>query len=748
MKKKSWVLAFAAILGSAAPVRPLAAQLPVFSGDPVDPSTALPYSILPGVALVLPGEDEKYDTDDDIINGSLIGDIDVIVRTGGGYAGGPLPPPAAGIAAAPSLTAGGVKTGTGSEVPFQVILSDGASSPPLGNPLLGPQHDGRGAIVLVFPDLDGDGVVGPHSGDGSADNEIEKQEAYSIIGRQLSAIENGVASGNIAVSLGAPASSGGLGAIVTAGVLMGATGPEYFDGPWVSTLQPIMPPVDPERLIGGGGGVRPPVAGEEYLVEIKTEFEKWFLPAPGHPILGTPYAVPTDGSSPTVDLLRSNSAAAAGAAIGVPVDAATFTADPARRVLPGVASGGGRLLIESVAALGLADDGPGNGRTILVFAADLLGNPADVASPIDVVVETGPTVSITSPDSDSNPQREVLELSSAAAVPVTVDDAGGAGDGNPDEVVLATVLGVPTSSVRAFGAGGGTSGQHDSIVLPPRPVKVTIGTGRTSATKVLRIKVRNGDLSPTRELPGHEIRLIAQDGTCPAGTVVGVPDFGGPGPGAHDTVTLPGGSTASAKVTVFFDSAALTSLNKKTPTRCRLDLVAEAVAAGNVDPTPANNVASVEIDITDLNDPAQATAHESAIDSLKPIALRIGRGSSGKTTKITATVKNGDLLPQPERPGHLVNLTVDPGDCPPGTIGDADFDLSASGEQSSVTVAGGKRARGQLVLSIDASAFNSSSAKSPARCTAELRVTGPGGDADASNDTTRLIVDVTDNNDF
>ena len=51
-------------------------------------------------------------------------------------------------------------------------------------------------------------------------------------------------------------------------------------------------------------------------------------------------------------------------------------------------------------------------------------------------------------------------------------------------------------------------------------------------------------------------------------------------------------------------------------------------------------------------------------------------------------------------------------------------------------------------MTIGAAAFTAGNAKSPARCTAEITVAGPGGDSDASNDITKLVIDVTDRNDF
>lgn len=53
-----------------------------------------------------------------------------------------------------------------------------------------------------------------------------------------------------------------------------------------------------------------------------------------------------------------------------------------------------------------------------------------------------------------------------------------------------------------------------------------------------------------------------------------------------------------------------------------------------------------------------------------------------------------------------------------------------------------------LGLTMPSSAYFSPTPKSPHRCTVPLTATGPGGDTDASNNTTTLQVDVIDKNDF
>ena len=144
------------------------------------------------------------------------------------------------------------------------------------------------------------------------------------VGRTVGAIAGGVAEGTIATSVGAPPSAGGLGVVLSAGVATGAHAFLFEDGPWISTMAPAMFPLDQPSIIGGepGEAVPDPLG----IVDLELEDESVFIPAPDDPMLGSAYAIPLDGSSPTVDLLRSESAPATRAVFAAPIDPATFVA--------------------------------------------------------------------------------------------------------------------------------------------------------------------------------------------------------------------------------------------------------------------------------------------------------------------------------------------------------------------------------------------------------------------------------------
>jgi hypothetical protein len=451
------------------------AVLAIFTNDPIDPSAGTPYVILPGVPLVYPGPDQKFGTADDVIDPGIVGDVDLVVRTGGAYAGGPIPPPHPSVATAPVVTPGGAATGAGGQALVQGILSDGAPPNVAGNALTGPELDGRPLLAVAYADLDGDGFIGPTAADGDADDQIERQEVMVPAGRQTASFAAGLATASLALYVGAPASAGGLGIVVAGGATTGTTPFLYFDGPFVATLLPYMPPLDPNRIIGSNGLGGP--VPSELLTDFELDFEKTFSPAPNHPVLGTPYAIPLDGSSPTVDLLRSESGAAAGVACGRPVDPATFVASPTRRLVPAVGPGSVRTLYEAVDALALASDGVGGAASVDCFPIDRLGNATDPPpGGFAVALEAGTRLRIVSPDTDGDPSRETLVFASAAAVTVVVDDAGVAAATPVVDHVVAVRAGLPVGALRVdLAAGPGGPGGGGPGVLGAGTTKLRFG---------------------------------------------------------------------------------------------------------------------------------------------------------------------------------------------------------------------------------------------------------------------------------
>jgi hypothetical protein len=286
---------------------------------------------------------------------------------------------------------------------------------------------------------------------------------------------------------------------------------------------------------------------------------------------------------------------------------------------------------------------------------------------------------------------------------------------------------------------------HDSMVGQLRPLNVRIRQGVTAVTKRLRVVVRNSDLDGSTT---QTVSLSVTNLDCPAGILLGPPDFQPGTPGAQDAIEMRGRQTKTARVLLNIAAADFTTFNRYAPARCTLLFTSSSTAPGNVDPSPANNVMPIEINVFDANDIEQTAVHETVMESVRvlhPGKVEIVPGATEKNALVRISVVNADA---DESPGHAITVTADDGDCPAGTVGIPDFDKSTPGQQNIVTVRGGSKARGLLPLRIDAALFHTVSIRSLARCTALLTASGPGGDSDSSNNVTRLVIDVLDRSDL
>lgn len=334
-------------------------------------------------------------------------------------------------------------------------------------------------------------------------------------------------------------------------------------------------------------------------------------------------------------------------------------------------------------------------------------------------------------------------------------DAGEGGGGGAGRIAVYRDADMFSGTITASGGEGFERGEdviapkHDSVVLAVRPVTVKLRNGGTDVATSVQVGVRNADVSPAQERPGHVIRLVMSETDCPAGTV-GTPDFDRRVDGAQDTVLLAGGRSKKARVPLLISTERFTSLNAAVPQRCRVIFEAQAEEPGNFDPTPENDRVTMELNVIDSSDLPQVTAHESVLDSMRPVTVRLKHGMVEVQRTVRVRVGNADIVPSRELPGHEISLLVADGDCPPGTVGAVDFEARTPGAQSTALVRGGKTARATVSLTIDAARVDSASAEAPVRCTVALTAIGPPGneEPDVRNNTAKLVIDVLDQNDF
>ena len=289
-------------------------------------------------------------------------------------------------------------------------------------------------------------------------------------------------------------------------------------------------------------------------------------------------------------------------------------------------------------------------------------------------------------------------------------------------------------------------GAHDSVVLGLPAIEVSIPVGREPFPSNVVVQVKNADTSPERETPGHAIRLVASDGDCPPGTVTGQPDFDRGSAGVQESAVVAGGVPATAIAEVSVSRDAFAPFSHSIPERCTLWFTASEASGGSDDPTPDNNLIAVNLDVTDTEDPVRSGEDEFFVESMDPVTVKVAPGQVLATRQIRPVVRRSRDLPASVADVE-VTVSVSDGDCPPGTVGYVDFDRRAVGAQPRLMLRRGRRAKGTLGLLVRAEAFDSPGDDAPRRCTALVTATGA-GDTDPSNNTTRLVVDVIDRNDF
>jgi hypothetical protein len=147
------------------------------------------------------------------------------------------------------------------------------------------------------------------------------------------------------------------------------------------------------------------------------------------------------------------------------------------------------------------------------------------------------------------------------------------------------------------GPGGG--GHDSSASGLRRPKRVHLRDGVVARSLKLRIKVRNEDVTLDRGGPGHEIQLVANPGNCPASILASLPDFAPRTAGDQDRIVVRGGKRKTAVLVLNVAPDDFFSPDAGTPARCQLTLTA---VGPDVDPTPANNVATIELAVYDDND--------------------------------------------------------------------------------------------------------------------------------------------------
>ena len=407
---------------------------PLLAFDWFDSVTGLIVEIGPGVPLILPGPDGRLDSEDDVLRLDIVGDADLVVRSGIAGFVGAIPDPS------PLVAGGSVPEGVaepfaqGVPIDFVVVATDGAASPAYGNPVAPAYFEGLPILVLAFADLDGDGFIGITLLDGDAtDAEVEEAELEPV-GRRFVIGSGDRASGELFVEAGGP-SGARITIALAAAAWAGPTDPSYLSGnvpmgPAVTTHLPMVPDTDPLLILGGGTRASPLPTSPDDLVGV--EVKDVLTPDPSQPY-GEAFTLRLDGSDPTIDVATMRSGAFARFGLVRVPDPNHFAALDSRPLRLGLDDTGAPAAYEVLGSMTVPDDGIQSLEAVRVVPLDRLGNVTDLASPELVTLRTGGTVRIISPDVDGDPFRETFEVPDARGVQVLLDDPGGSyDDGNVD----------------------------------------------------------------------------------------------------------------------------------------------------------------------------------------------------------------------------------------------------------------------------------------------------------------------------
>jgi hypothetical protein len=136
-----------------------------------------------------------------------------------------------------------------------------------------------------------------------------------------------------------------------------------------------------------------------------------------------------------------------------------------------------------------------------------------------------------------------------------------------------------------------------------KPISLTIGKGKPSVRKVVKVTVENiefGDGAPE----SRAFRLRATRGSCPAGTVSQL-DADAKEKGLQATANVKLGKKAKASFAVEAHLDAVTVVAKQVPFRCTFTISAVAI---DTDPAfddaanDENNTSTVQLEVVDRND--------------------------------------------------------------------------------------------------------------------------------------------------
>ncbi len=285
----------------------------------------------------------------------------------------------------------------------------------------------------------------------------------------------------------------------------------------------------------------------------------------------------------------------------------------------------------------------------------------------------------------------------------------------------------------------------DLVVRPRPPVNLRIPRGSEEGRKQVTITIEDAAALPSSVATTRSAEVVVEPGDCP-GDLVSDADFDAILPGAQSSVTLNGGKARKASVTIRARAADISG-TAQSPFRCTAQIEVRSATDAS-DQNPGNNRIPLVINVIDGNESSGGArlslGPDTVVAAVNPVRITLSRTAPFAVRDIRVRLWNVDQEAAVQR---QVEVAVDDGDCPAGTLGGWDFGPEV-GDQHTVVIAPGKALSGFVTLTPPSGGFYSVNRRSPSRCTLWVRASAREGEVNTSNNATPVVLDVVDQSDF
>ncbi len=287
---------------------------------------------------------------------------------------------------------------------------------------------------------------------------------------------------------------------------------------------------------------------------------------------------------------------------------------------------------------------------------------------------------------------------------------------------------------------------HDSVIELKKVSEFRIGPRENEAEGKISVSVKNVDIIPAPEEDGHEVWVEVDEWNCEKEAIVGRFLFDSGTKAVAPTEHIKARAGKEGRMATLHLKFERGQFAGEGIHRCSMTVSAHGPIPENVDPTPNNNSIQIQVDV--VIEPAAKRADGRGAYMESPDDTYVGRAKTLRALLQRGAVKSARVAVVVGNTGATTATAfvgATDGDCPTGTVGVLRFN---GVETDTVVVGSGRRARGWLSVTLDPAQFLVTNRMSPARCVAEIHVSGSNGETADSNDSTILVIDVIDASDY